>query len=62
MNRQAVIDSAIRTSLERGCVMYVIYDDCEGDYGFTQERDIFLTYNQRIVYLVDGHSVETFYN
>lgn len=62
MNRQAVIDSAIKASLERGYFMYVIYDDYEGDYSFTQERDIFLNYNQRIVYLVDGHSVETFYN
>lgn len=54
MNRQDIIDTAMRVSRERGYDMYIIYDEYNNDYSFTQEKNIFLYDGQKMIYVTDG--------
>ena len=54
MNRQDIIDTAMRVSKERGYDMYIIYDEYNDDYSFTQEKNIFLYDGQKMIYVTDG--------
>jgi hypothetical protein len=54
---EEIIKNAKRVSKERGYPMYIIYDNFDDDYGFTQEKNIFLFDNQSIVGEVDGDEV-----
>jgi DNA-binding transcriptional MocR family regulator len=54
MNRQDIIDTAMRVSRERGYDMYIIYDEYNDDYSFTQEKNIFLYDGQKMIYVTDG--------
>lgn len=60
MNRQYVIDLAIDASVDRGCLIYVGYDNIEESYFFTEENNLFLYQYQRFVYVVDGHDVSPY--
>ena len=39
---EEIIKTAKKVSKERGYTMYIIYDNFEDSYGFTQEKNIFL--------------------
>ena len=54
MNKQFIIDTAMRVSRERGYDMYIIYDSFEDSYSFTQDKGIYLTETEKIVCKTDG--------
>jgi hypothetical protein len=59
MNRQDIIDTAMKVSRERGYDMYIIYDEFNDEYTFTQERNIFLYNGQKMIYVTDGINLIT---
>jgi hypothetical protein len=59
MNRQDIIDTAMKVSRERGYDMYIIYDEFNDEYTFTQERNIFLYNRQKMIYVTDGINLIT---
>ena len=57
---ESIIAVAKQASIQRGYEMYIIYDSIDREYSFTQERDLFLYDDMKMVYVVDGEEVTKF--
>jgi hypothetical protein len=60
MNRNDTINNAIRESIKKSCLIYIVYSKSEDYYAFTEERDLPLEHHEKMIYIVEGDEINLF--